>query len=196
LISDEIYDQLVFERKGFSAAAVAKDVPMIVVNGISKTYVAPGWRVGWLCFHHRNGELNELKEAMMKQARIRLSSNAPCQYASAEALRGPQGHIAVLVGELKKRRDVMVKRFNEIPGLSCVKPEGAFYAFPKIEIDKKRWKDDKDFVLQLLNETGIVFVYGSGFDQTYGSGHFRTVILPPIEMINEAMDKLEAYIRS
>nr|MDO8134816.1 aminotransferase class I/II-fold pyridoxal phosphate-dependent enzyme [Candidatus Njordarchaeum guaymaensis] len=196
LISDEIYDQLVFERKGFSTAAVAKDVPMLVMNGVSKTYVAPGWRIGWMCFHHPNGELNELKDSLMREARIRLSANAPCQYAAAEALRGPQDHIPVLVEELKKRRDVMIKRFNEIPCLSCVKPEGAFYAFPKITIDKKKWKDDKDFVLDLLKETGVLFVYGSGFDPTYGSGHFRTVILPPIEMISEAMNKLQGYMQS
>jgi aspartate/methionine/tyrosine aminotransferase len=100
-----------------------------------------------------------------------------------------------MVQELKKRRDAMVKRFNEMPGLSCTKPEGAFYAFPKVEIDKKRWKDDKDFVLDLLKKTGVLFVYGSGFDPTYGSGHFRTVILPPIDMINPAMDLLESYMR-
>nr|MDO8099079.1 aminotransferase class I/II-fold pyridoxal phosphate-dependent enzyme [Candidatus Njordarchaeota archaeon] len=196
LISDEIYDQLVFERKGFSTAAIAKDVPMIVMNGVSKTYVAPGWRVGWMCFHHPNGELDELKDSLMREARIRLSANAPCQYAAAEALRGPQDHIPVLVEELKKRRDIMIKRFNDIPGLSCVKPEGAFYAFPKVAMHKKKWKDDKEFVLDLLKETGVLFVYGSGFDPTYGSGHFRTVILPPIEMINEAMDKLDTYMQS
>jgi aspartate/methionine/tyrosine aminotransferase len=195
LISDEIYDVLVFERKGFSTAAVAKDVPIIVFNGMSKTYVAPGWRLGWTMFHQPRGELKGLQDALMKEARIRLSANAPCQYAAAEALRGPQDHIPRMVQELKKRRDIMVKRFNEIPGLSCTKPEGAFYAFPKVDIDKKRWKDDKDFVLDLLKKTGILFVYGSGFDPTYGSGHFRTVILPPVDMINQAMGLLEGYMR-
>jgi alanine-synthesizing transaminase len=195
LISDEIYDVLVFERKGFSTAAVAKDVPVIVFNGLSKSYAAPGWRVGWSMFHQPRGELKELQDAIMKEARIRLSANSPCQYAAAEALRGPQDHIPKMVQELKNRRDIMVKRFNEIPGLSCTKPEGAFYAFPKVDIDKNRWKDDKDFVLDLLKKTGVLFVYGSGFDATYGSGHFRTVILPPVDMINEALGKLDNYMR-
>jgi tyrosine/nicotianamine family aminotransferase len=195
LVSDEIYDVLVFERKGFSTAALAGDVPVIVFNGMSKTYVTPGWRLGWTMLHHPKGELKELQEALMKEARIRLSANTPCQHAAAEALRGPQDHIPKMVQELKKRRDIMVKRFNEIPGLSCTKPEGAFYAFPKVDIDRKRWKDDKEFVLGLLRTTGVLFVYGSGFDPTYGSGHFRTVILPPVDMINEAMEKLENYMQ-
>jgi len=194
LVSDEIYDQIVYERKGFSTASVAKDVPVLGFNGMSKIYIAPGWRLGWMYFYQPHGELNELKEALMKEARIRLSANAPCQYAAAEALRGPQDHIPKFVGELRKRRDVMVKRLNEIPGISCVKPGGAFYVFPKVEIDGKTWKDDKDFVIDLLRQTGILFVYGSGFDEKYGAKHFRSVTLPQVDMINDAMDKLGEYM--
>jgi tyrosine/nicotianamine family aminotransferase len=195
LISDEIYDQIVYDGKSVNTAAVAKDVPVLVSNGMSKIYIAPGWRIGWMYFHHTRGELNELKDALMRVARIRLSANQPCQHAAATALRGPQDHIPKFVNELKKRRDAMVKRLNEIPGLSCVMPQGAFYAFPKVTVDGKRWKDDKDFVLDLVKETGVLFVYGSGFDVTYGSNHFRAVTLPPVEMINEAMDKLDKYMR-
>jgi aspartate/methionine/tyrosine aminotransferase len=87
-----------------------------------------------------------------------------------------------------------LKRISEIAGLSCTKPEGAFYIFPKIEDVGSRWKTDEEFVRQLLEETGILVVHGSGFDPTYGSGHFRAVILPPIETLEKVFDLLERFM--
>jgi aspartate/methionine/tyrosine aminotransferase len=96
--------------------------------------------------------------------------------------------------KLQKRRDYAVKRLNEIEGISCAKPEGAFYVFPKVGDVGSRWKTDRDFARQLLEKTGVLIVHGSGFDETYGSGHFRAVILPSVETLETAFDKLEDFM--
>ena len=193
VVSDEIYDDIVFEGKQYATASLAKDVPIITFNGFSKVYLVPGWRVGYALFYNPNGELNELKEAYLRIARARLCANSVCQLAMISALRGSQKHIEEMVRKLKERRDYAYKRMNEIEGLSTTKPQGAFYIFPKIE--KSVWKDDKEFVLDVLNEIHVLFVHGSGFCPIYGKNHFRAVILPPIEMMEEAFNRLEEFMK-
>lgn len=195
LLSDEIYDQIVYERKLTSTACLTKDVPVIGLNGFSKAYLMTGWRLGYLYFHSQNSELQELKQSVEKEARIRLCANTPVQKAGIAALNGPQDHIEETNKKLRKRRDYAWKRLNEIEGLSCAKPEGAFYVFPKIHTVGSRWKTDMEFAVQLLKETGVLFVHGSGFDPTYGTGHVRGVILPPIETLELALDELEAFMK-
>jgi len=194
LISDEIYDRLVFKKGFVSAAHIAKDVPIIGMNGFSKTYLMTGWRLGYMYFYDPEEKLAELKECVAKETRIRLSAGTPVQKAGAAALRGPQHHIEEMAERLKKRRDYAVKRLNEIEGISCAKPEGAFYVFPKVADVGSRWKTDGDFARQLLEKTGVLVVHGSGFDETYGSGHFRAVILPPVETLKTAFDNLEDFM--
>ncbi|RLI10956.1 alanine aminotransferase, partial [Candidatus Bathyarchaeota archaeon] len=92
------------------------------------------------------------------------------------------------------RRDLAYKRLNEIEGISAAKPEGAFYIFPRVEGVGSIWRTDKDFVLELLREEGVLVVHGSGFCPTYGQGHFRAVFLPPKEVLSEALDKLAAFM--
>ena len=104
-----------------------------------------------------------------------------------------QGYIAQTVTKLKKRRDLVVKRLNEIDGISCKLPNGAFYTFPKIL--HNGWKDDKDFVLDLLDKTGILTVHGSGFGEL-GKGHFRIVYLPNEQILEQAMDKLAGFVNT
>ena len=193
VVSDEIYDDIVFEGKHHATASLAKDVPIITFNGFSKVYLVPGWRVGYAIFNNPNGELDEIKDAFMRIARSRLCANSVCQLAMVEALRGSQRHIEEMVEKLRKRRDFAYRRINEIEGLSTAKPQGAFYIFPKIE--KSVWKSDKDFVLDVLNETHVLLVHGSGFCPVYGVNHFRAVILPPIEMMEEAFNRLEAFMK-
>ncbi|MGH1522304.1 MAG: aminotransferase class I/II-fold pyridoxal phosphate-dependent enzyme [Nitrosopumilus sp.] len=114
------------------------------------------------------------------------------QHAALESLRGPQNYINDFVSEIKKRRDLVVKRLNEIPGLSCPSPKGAFYAFPKIE--DKRFNNDKEFVLKLLESKGVLTVHGSGFGEQYGSDHFRLVYLPSLKTLDSAMNKIEEFL--
>ncbi|MEM3578881.1 MAG: aminotransferase class I/II-fold pyridoxal phosphate-dependent enzyme [Candidatus Bathyarchaeia archaeon] len=194
VISDEIYDQLVFEKRFVSAASLAKDVPVIGLNGFSKTYLMTGWRLGYIYFHSPRGELQELKECVEKEARIRLCANTPVQKAGVAALKGPQDHIREMVLKLKARRDYAWNRLNQIEGISCTKPEAAFYVFPKIQGVGSRWKTDFDFVLELLKETGVLFVHGSGFCPIYGAGHVRGVFLPPIETLEEAFNLIERFM--
>jgi len=131
---------------------------------------------------------------VVKEARIRLCCNTPVQRAGIEALRGPQDHIKEMVEKLRERRDYSLKRLNEIDGISCAKPEGAFYVFPKVHEIGSRWKNDFEFVRDVLENTGILLVHGSGFDVTYGSGHFRGVFLPSIEVLKTAFDRLERFM--
>jgi alanine-synthesizing transaminase len=195
VLSDEIYDQIVFEKTFVSTARLAKDVPVIGLNGFSKVYLMTGWRLGYVYFHSQREDLKELQQAVEKEARIRLCANTPVQKAAIAALIGPQDHIKVTVEKLRKRRDYAWKMLNEIDGLSCAKPEAAFYVFPKIHGVGSRWKSDIEFALDLLKETGVLFVHGSGFDPFYGAGHVRGVILPPIETLKEALTQLERFIK-
>jgi aspartate/methionine/tyrosine aminotransferase len=195
VLSDEIYDQLVFDKKFVSTAHLANDVPVIGLNGFSKAYLMTGWRLGYLYFHSIEGRLDELKQCVEKEARIRLCVNTPVQRAGVAALNGPQDHIRVMVEKLRQRSSEAWKRLNSIEGVSCAKPEGAFYVFPKIRDVGSRWKTDLDFVLDLLRTTGVLLVHGSGFDPKYGAGHARAVILPPPETLGEALDKMEQFMK-
>ena len=195
VISDEIYDDMTFDGKQYATASLTNDVPVITFNGFSKVYVMPGWRIGYTMFKH-TGQLDQIQDAFMRIARSRLCANSVCQQACIEALRGPQDHIEQINEKLRKRRDFSYKRLNEIDGISTAKPDGAFYIFPKIEaMHKGLWKNDKEFVLDLLQEAHVLVVNGSGFCATYGKDHFRAVILPPMETLEKAFDAMDGFMK-
>jgi len=194
LISDEIYDGMSYGGNFVSPVEVAKDIPIIELNGLSKVYLVPGWRVGYTIFRSPGGELDEIKEAFMKQARIRLSANRPAQVAGIAALSGPQDHIGGTNKILMERAEYTHRRLNEIDGISATMPQGAFYIFPKIDLGD-RWKSDKEFVVEVLNKAHVLFVPGSGFSDTYGRGHFRSVFLAPIDVLNQAFTSLERFMK-
>ena len=196
IISDEIYDQIAYVDT-VSTANVAKDVTVIGLNGFSKVYLMTGWRLGYMYLTGKDENmLAELREHLTKEARIRLCANTPAQKAAVEALRGPQDHIAKMVAKLRERRDYSHKRLNEITGISCAEPRGAFYFFPKVDGIGSTWANDMAFVRDLLENTGLVFVHGSGFGATYGSGHFRGVFLPPINVLEETFNRLDGFMQS
>lgn len=195
VVSDEIYDRLTYSEDYASTAYIAKDIPVVGLNGFSKVYQMTGWRLGYIYFKAESNELDELKQAVEKECRIRLCANTPVQKAGVAALNGPQDHVKDVVERLRQRRDYSWKRLNEIEGISCTKPEGAFYIFPKIHGVGSRWKNDMEFVLDLLRETGVLMVNGSGFDPVYGAGHARAVFLPPIEMLEQAFNELERFMK-
>lgn len=196
IISDEIYDQLAYDEI-VSTANVTKDVTVIGLNGFSKVYLMTGWRLGYMYFTGQNEQaLADLRENIIKEARIRLSANTPVQKAAVAALRGPQEYIVDMVKKLEERRDYSYKRLNEINGITCAKPNGAFYFFPKVEGIGSQWSNDMAFVRDLIDETGIVFVHGSGFGSKYGSGHFRGVFLPPLETLKESFDRFDKFMKS
>jgi alanine-synthesizing transaminase len=193
IICDEIYDKLVFDQEFTGIGKVAKDAPVILLNGFSKVYLMTGWRCGYICMNSDCQKLEDIRNNIPKLARVRIAANLPVQKAAVAALQGPQGYIVETVTKLKKRRDLVVKRLNEIDGIFCKLPNGAFYTFPKILLN--RWKDDKHFVLNLLNKTGILTVHGSGFGEL-GKGHFRIVYLPNEQVLEEAMDRLRDFMIS
>lgn len=195
VLSDEIYDRIVYEKKFVSTSYIAKDYPIVGLNGFSKAYLMTGWRLGYIFFHDPTGQLKELRECVEKETRIRLSANTPVQKAGVTALRGPQDHIKDLVSRLRQRRDYTLKRLCEIDGISCTKPEGAFYVFPKIEGIGTRWKNDMEFVLDVLNNTGVLFVPGAGFGETYGSRHVRAVFCASMETLENAFNNLENFLK-
>jgi aspartate/methionine/tyrosine aminotransferase len=191
IICDEIYDQIIFDDKFVGIGKVAGDSPIIILNGFSKVHLMSGWRIGYIAFN-RSPQLEALREHLPKLARVRIATSLPVQHAALESLRGSQNYIHDFVSEMKKHRDFVVKRLNEMPGLSCSNPKGAFYAFPKIE--DNRFGNDKEFVTKLLESKGVLTVHGSGFGEQYGSGHFRLVYLPSIEILNSAMNKIEEFV--
>ncbi len=195
VICDEIYDQLIYEKKFYSAAHLSKDVPVIGLNGFSKVYQMTGLRLGYMYFKGEGKKLEALKEGVEKECRIRICANTPVQIAANAALNGPQDLVKDTVDRLRQRRDFAWKRLNEIEGISTTKPEGAFYIFPKIRGIGTTWKTDMDFVVKLLKATGVLIVNGSGFDPVYGKGHARAVFLPPIAELEEAFDALEGFMK-
>ncbi|WP_309893452.1 aminotransferase class I/II-fold pyridoxal phosphate-dependent enzyme [Archangium sp.] len=192
ILSDEIYDKLLYDKVHLPTASLATDVPIITFGGLSKSYLACGWRVGWLVFCNAH-LMPGLKAAVLRLADARLCSAGPPQYAIAPALEGPQAHLAEMMGRMRSRRDLMVRRINAIPGLSVVEPAAAFYAMPRLQLPSVT--SDEDFVLSLLRETGVLFVHGSGFGQKAGTTHFRVVFLPPEDILTTAFDRLEAFVR-
>lgn len=194
VISDEIYDQINYEKDFESTSKLAKDIPVVGLNGFSKVYLMTGWRLGYVYFHDQKEELKNLREAIEKEARIRICASTPIQIAGITALNGPQDHIPDMLKKLKNRRDYSWKRLNEIKNLSCSKPEGAFYVFPKIHNIGSKWKTDVDFAIELLKETGVILVHGSGFDPIFGAGHVRGVFLPSIEILEKALNEVERFM--
>src|SRR5437763_8778103 len=192
IIADEIYDKLILDGgEQISIAAVAPDVPVLTIGGLSKNYLAPGWRIGWAITSGDAAAVKPYIEGMHKLLRARISANHPEQYAVKPALEGPQDHLIEVISKLSSRRDLTVSSCNSIPRVSCVPPRGAFYAFPKIDIPE----GDEVFVKQLLLEKHILVVHGSGFGQKPGTRHFRIVFLPPEEMLKKAYAAVGDFMR-
>ncbi|MFW9898648.1 MAG: aminotransferase class I/II-fold pyridoxal phosphate-dependent enzyme [Candidatus Thorarchaeota archaeon] len=195
IISDEIYDQIIYEKEYTCPASLTKDVPIIGMNGFSKAHLATGWRIGYLYYHDPENKLEELKEGIAKMARARLCANSIAQYAAIEALRNPGTHTDNMVKKLKERRDYSYKKLRQIEGISCNNADGAFYLFPKIDFNEfPKWKNDKDFVIDLVKKTGVCVVYGSGFGN-YGKGHIRLTFLPDLETLETVYNLIEEFLK-
>ncbi len=193
IFSDEIYNKILFDgEQHHSTAGLAPDLPVLTFNGLSKNYLVPGWRIGWIILSGPENMRSEYQETLFRLARARLSAPHPLQYAIKPALEGPQSHIPEMCAKLEKRRNLIYKRLNEIEGFSCAKPKGAFYAFPKFELPGV--SDDRKFVMDILYKKQILAVFGTGFGYERPD-HFRIVFLPPLEVLGEALDKLEEYVK-
>ena len=193
IFADEIYDKLLFDgKKHISIASMNKDVSCITFGGLSKNYMVPGFRIGWGIVSGKKEILEDYIEAINKILRARLSANHPEQYGIKISLEGDQSHLAIANEKLTKRRNMTVEMLNSIEGISCVKPEGAFYAFPQIH----GIESDAHFVAELIKETGVVVVPGSGFGQVPGTNHFRVVFLPNEQILEKAYKAIGSFLKN
>lgn len=192
IIADEIYDKLILDGDAHvSIGALAPDLPVVTLGGLSKAYLVPGWRVGWAVVSGEAAAVKPYLEGIHKLLRARLSANHPEQYAIRPALEGPQDHLAEVVLKLRSRRDLTMQWCDKTPRLTCVKPRGAFYAFPRLDIPG----NDEDFVKRLLEEKQVLVVHGSGFGQAPGTRHFRVVFLPDESTLSRAFESIAAFLR-
>ncbi len=192
LVSDEIYDDLVLDGdRPPGVASVSNDVPAIVFNGFSKSFLAPGWRAGYAYRWDPDDKIADVWEGMKKVARARLSATTPIEYGCLSALQSDRTYLSALRQKLRKRRDLVVKHMNDSDLFDLATPMAAFYAFPRVSIEKISFKNDEEFVISLLKETGVLVVYGSGFgESSVTKNHFRIVYLADEETLNSALSLL------
>ena len=190
ILADEVYSDLGFDGPVPLLGSLAPDAPILSFSSLSKGYVAPGWRAGWLAVG-RSEKLDDALAAIRKLADGRLCSPGPMQYAIEAALTGDRSHQRSFVEALKVRAELTTARLNAIPGMRCVAPRAAFYALPQVTLPAG--KTDEDFVLGLLRATGILCVYGSGFGAAPELGTFRIVFLASPEELGVIYDDIATF---
>jgi alanine-synthesizing transaminase len=193
IFADEIYDKLILDDEShISLASVAPDVPIVTFGGLSKNYLAPGWRIGWGIVSGDAAAVKPYVEGIGRLLRSRLCANHPEQYAIKAALEGPQDHLTEVTGKLRSRRDLTVKWCSSTPRVSCVSPKGAFYAYPRLEIPEA----DDVFVKELLIQKHVLLVHGSGFGQKPGTKHVRIVFLPEEQTLSAAYSAIAEFMKA
>jgi alanine-synthesizing transaminase len=190
ILADEVYGELGFDGRVEPLGILDPDAPIISYSSLSKAYLAPGWRTGWMAIG-RSPRLDDLVRAIRKLADGRICSTDPMQYAVAPALEGDKSHQVSFRKALKARADLTVARLRAMPGVSCVAPTAAFYAMPRVELP--RGKTDEDYVKALLHATGVLSVYGSGFGLPAEQGFLRIVFLAPLGELSEIYDLMTAF---
>jgi aspartate/methionine/tyrosine aminotransferase len=193
VISDEVYRELCFAEPPTSASVLTEKAPVITLESLSKTHLIPGWRVGWMRFTHAD-KMRELITAITRLASGRLCSPTPPQYAIKPALEGDRSFMKGLVSELKLRRDFAVSEVRSIAGLSCTTPEAAFYLM--VKVDELGGRTDEQFVLEMLENTGVLVVHGSGFGCQPQAGYFRLVYLANQVLLSAALTNVRSFITS
>jgi alanine-synthesizing transaminase len=196
VFADEIYDKILYDDAVHHCAAIlAPDVFCLTFSGLSKAYRVAGFRSGWLVISGPKQHARNYIEGLATLAGTRLCANVPGQYAIQAALGGRQS-IADLVlpgGRLHEQRDHAWERLNEIPGVSCVKPKGALYAFPRLDPAVHAIHDDEKFVLDLLLREKIQVVQGTGFSWPYPD-HFRILTLPRVDDLDAAIGRIGRFL--
>jgi len=219
ILSDEIYSTVSYDGKHISSLGVqGKEVPVIVLHSMSKAFMKPGWRVGYMVFHDPEGRLTELKKVVSRASALyghgSTTIPTPILVAATRAFQERCGSLEYhfqdvggiestdssytetqMIRTLQERRDFAVKRLNEIPHISCFKPEATFYAFPKLDLIGNLWPNTEEFVLDLLETEGILFTPGHVFGKV-GAQHFRTVLTPNLEILEDVFERVENFIRT
>lgn len=196
IFSDEIYDRLVMDGlEHTSIASLAPDLFCVTFSGLSKSHMIAGFRVGWMILSGNKAVAKDYMEGINMLSNMRLCSNVPAQSVIQTALGGYQSVKEYLVpgGRIYDQREYIYKTLNDIPGVSCVKPQAAFYAFPKLDVKKFNITNDEKFALDLLKEKKLLIVNGTGFNWQ-APDHFRVVYLPRIENLKHAMHDLRDFL--
>ena len=198
VFADEIYDKILYdEAQHTSLASLADDVLCLTFNGLSKSYRAAGFRSGWLIVSGPKHRARDYIDGLDMLSNMRLCANVPSQHAIQTALGGYQSINELIVpeGRLYEQRNLAWKMLNDIPGVSCVKPEGALYLFPKLDPDVYPIKNDEKMALDLLQQQKVLIVQGSGFNMP-DTQHFRIVFLPRIDELEDAISRIATFLKS
>jgi alanine-synthesizing transaminase len=190
ILADEVYGDLGFDGPVPLLGSLAPDAPILSFSSLSKAYLAPGWRGGWLAVG-RSERLDGVLEAIKKLADGRLCSPGPMQYAIQAALTGSRTHQQQFIEELRRRAELSVSRLSAMPAVTCVAPRAAFYAMPQVALPPGT--TDEDYVFGLLRAKGILCVYGSGFGLPADGGFFRVVFLAPPDELDAIYDDMAAF---
>ena len=196
VLTDEIYDQILYEDAVHDcAAALAPDLLVLTLGGLSKTYRLAGFRSGWLVVSGPRDDAAEYLEGLELLANMRLCPNVPAQYAIERALSG-QHSIAGLLqpgGRLREQRDHSWRKMTEIPGVDCVKPAGALYLFPRLDPDVYKISDDERMVIDLLEQQHMLVTHGTGFNLPT-TDHLRLVFLAAVDVLDDAIGRLADFL--
>ena len=196
VMADEIYDKILYDDAQHTCiASLADDLVFLTMNGLSKSYRVAGFRSGWMTISGDKKRASGYIDGLNMLASTRLCANVPAQHAVQSSLGGYQSIAEFVVpgGRLYEQREVAWEMVNAIPGLSCTKPKGALYLFPKIEVERFGITDDEQFVLDLLRAEQILLVHGSGFNWPEPN-HFRIVFLPRVRDLRQALTRLEKFL--
>ena len=193
IIADEIYDGLDFSGEQVSVASRSEKVPVFTLNGVSKVYYAPGWRIGYIAIHDPTGKMVNVKDGVERLLRSRLCASTPAQKGYLAGLISDRSWMDEHTSKVMERRQLCLDRIEKIDGLEVEAPGGAFYMFVRLT-DQKWSQNDKDFVLKLLHEEHVLVVHGSGFSPQKGIGHIRLVYLADIDTLNMAFDRIDSFL--
>ncbi|MFT4031389.1 MAG: pyridoxal phosphate-dependent aminotransferase [Siphonobacter sp.] len=196
VFSDEIYDKILYDGAvHHPMATLATDTLCLTFGGLSKNYRAAGFRGGWLILSGAKHRAKSYIEGLNLLASLRLCGNVPAQFAIQTALGGYQSinDLVIPTGRLYKQMQLTYDRITAIPGITCVKPRGAMYLFPKVDLKKFNFANDEQFVYELLVNQRVLLVPGTGFNYLHND-HFRIVTLPPVEQLNIAIDRIETFL--
>ncbi len=196
LMADEIYDRLVMDgAEHVALGALAPDLPVVNINGLSKSHRVTGFRCGWMCLSGDKSRIKGYVEGLNLLASMRLCSNVPGQSIIQTALGGVQSADELLIpgGRIYEQREFIYRAVNDIPGLSAVKPKAGLYIFPKLDVKKFGIVDDERFALDLLREKKLLITHGRGFNWI-APDHFRIVYLPEVEVLRDAAHRIADFL--
>ncbi|WP_149239903.1 pyridoxal phosphate-dependent aminotransferase [Dyadobacter sp. 32] len=198
IFSDEIYDKILYDgARHYPMGSLVHDTLCVTYGGLSKNYRSAGFRGGWMILSGAKQKAKSYVEGLLLLASMRLCANVPTQYAIQTALGGYQSikELVAPTGRLHKQMNLIYDRLVSIPGITCVKPKGSLYVFPKIDLKKFGLENDEKFVYDLLSEQKVLVVAGTGFNYITDD-HFRIVFLPTLDELNQAMDKIEFFLET